>query len=97
MRIVRSDFYINNLIGSVFNAKFYSLVNTYYFFIHMGVSMYLNAWSVESAALHLARITHRARFSTKSILYLAAVVFILFLFLMYYLEYLKTQLRHLVN
>jgi hypothetical protein len=82
LRVVRSDFYANLVIGRVFNSKFYKLVYFYFFVLRSGVSRYLNITAVANSAKRFSVFLNLQMVPLRLILKLTAlsVSFILFFF-----------------
>ena len=111
--IVRSDFYVNGMVGSLFNNFFFKLNFFFLFYIKMGVSHFLNNSMLKSLSRLGSSYTILFRVTLATVLFVIIFFFtFLFYFIfilagclgipkfrlyLYYLEYLKTQLRHIIN
>lgn len=81
---------------------FSAVVLFYFFVMRHGVSRYLNSGSYKYLARRAASYTHVNRAAAKNVFKLAVLALALLAgvavgIALYYLEYLRTQLRHVVN
>lgn len=71
--MVRSDFYINLVIGRAYSFFFQPLIFFYFFFLRQGVSRFLNGGFYKNMFRGLALRTHFRGTTTAPVLRIAAL------------------------